>query len=369
MARTHGEPDAASEVDAETQTDGASVSHEAVARLRRAARRRKVNFNIANTAAYTGMAFMIAWTWWLIQQMARGVQPFSLPLTWTLLAGYGVSLVITFAYTWRGAREVKEATQSLTESSDVSVVGPLLEAMEMGEPMYDFSTLGRSDRPVVGMAAQALVRLLPRLQASDAPALTPHQRARLYRAIELSALAPSQGTRAWRGNSDFAIAALRGLEQIGDSKAVALVERLAEKARDPQVREAALECLPMLQERATIEQSNATLLRAADPTRGLATSPDMLLRPAFAAQTTDPTELLRAATPSPDTAAQAGTPVETVETAEQEIEPWPEALPNPLSQAKAPTTPLTPLSPFDASRRTAARPSAEEHLPPLQNGA
>ena len=167
----------------------------------------------------------------------------------------------------------QSATLKLTEWDDVRVVGPLAE--ELASPEQDIRFA----------AEMALISLLPRLRASDAYLLNTNQRHCLYYTLS--------GTRhIW-----LKIAILKALEQVGDSEAILYVERLAagEGAAEwsPEVRQAAIDCLPYLQERARHESSKQTLLRSADSTGATAKT---LLRSANETSEINPEQLLRAPT-------------------------------------------------------------------------
>lgn len=77
------------------------------------------------------------------------------------------------------------------------------------------------------------------------------------------------------------IAILQAVEQVSDSKALSLVERLTQReavsAGEKRIQEAAKQCLPALQLRAEEQRSSQTLLRVADAST---TSKDTLLRAA-----------------------------------------------------------------------------------------
>lgn len=165
----------------------------------------------------------------------------------------------------------KNAATRLAQFDDKRAVGPLAEALTF------------EDKNVQAVARDALTRLLPRLNASDAPLLNEEQRNELNKALK---------TR--QRHDDFLIAILKAYEQIGDSKALPFVESLAKgegrAEKSLPVREAAIACLPALRERAERERAAQTLLRPA-------TSPDnpseFLLRPAQGASEVDPDTLLR----------------------------------------------------------------------------
>ncbi|HZT42838.1 MAG TPA: hypothetical protein VFA07_11790 [Chthonomonadaceae bacterium] len=164
-------------------------------------------------------------------------------------------------------------TRKLIEWDDVRVVGPLAEELASLEQDIRFA------------AERALISLLPRLRATDADLLNTDQRHCLYYALS--------GTRQiW-----LKIAILKALEQVGDSEAIPYVERLAagEGAAEwsPEVRQAAIDCLPYLQERTRQESTRQTLLRSADLAGAAA---ETLLRSAGETQETDPQQLLRVPT-------------------------------------------------------------------------
>jgi hypothetical protein len=165
----------------------------------------------------------------------------------------------------------KKVTKELAEFEDIRSVGPLALALEY------------QDRELKAVAENKLTRLLPRLQVSDAPLLDEEQRKCLYRAL--------------RGrNTELVLAILKALEQVGDEQAVPYVQKLADgegiAATALRIREAAQACLPALQQRAELERSRQTLLRAASASD---TPSDVLLRPASGALVeADPQQLLRA---------------------------------------------------------------------------
>ncbi|HLL80518.1 MAG TPA: hypothetical protein VKT25_13515, partial [Ktedonobacteraceae bacterium] len=133
-------------------------------------------------------------------------------------------------------------------------------------------------------AAILLTGLLPRLQASDAILLTETQRAALGYALTSNV-----------GDARFLIAALKALEQVGDSSALSVVEKLAAgriRTADPKrVQAAAQECLLFLRARYEQQRASETLLRASERSETLA---DTLLIPAKGVVATEVSELLRA---------------------------------------------------------------------------
>ena len=110
----------------------------------------------------------------------------------------GEALVLTSFL--RGETAVRVAVNALAGTDDLRAVGPLAEALAMGEPSYS-------------LAVSALTRLLPRLGPSDAHLLTETQRACLRRALKQS----SSRLVFWRTNPRFGgvlSRALAALEEV-----------------------------------------------------------------------------------------------------------------------------------------------------------
>ncbi len=175
------------------------------------------------------------------------------------------------------SKKQKEAAGKLAQSEDLRVVGPLCD------------TLDTEDKNVRAVLAEALTRLLPRLQASDAGLLNVDQRAKLNQVLK---------QKRWLKQTGLVIAVLNAYRQVGDSKALPLVAKLAAEQDlsgrplpETSIQAAAKECLPFLQQRAEQERASQSLLRAA---AAPATPSEVLLRPAQAgASTSDPQQLLR----------------------------------------------------------------------------
>jgi hypothetical protein len=184
----------------------------------------------------------------------------------TILAMFGVLGLVSLQQRAVGRR--------LASVDIPQAVGPLVDALATSS-MFRWSDL-----------KQALVRLLPRLKASDAKWLNVRQRKYLLRFLKSDEQWPYYG---WFWGADLKIAILKALEQIGDQKAVATVERLATSSKNGGVRLAAQECLPFLRERVQQVQVEQSLLRASGPT----TATDTLLRPAAGGTEAAPEQLLR----------------------------------------------------------------------------
>ena len=140
------------------------------------------------------------------------------------------------------------------------------------------------------MAELMLPRMLIGVQASDAPLFTLRHRAMLNVYLDSKRLGATSIV------SECMLAILKAYEQVGDSEAVPVVERLANgegyAKRDKAIQQAAQNCLPFLYERGENETQRQTLLRASQPA---ANAPVTLLRPASAAPATAPNQLLRPA--------------------------------------------------------------------------
>ena len=179
---------------------------------------------------------------------------------------------------WMMWRTVDIDLEALTESGNVSAIPTLIDAI----------TLNASQKYRVRVT-RALAALLPRLKASDANLLTSRHR------YTLNLMLGSCFQPHLRGiDEEFTLAILKAYEQVGDAKAVPVVEKIANhnprNAGQRRIQQAAEECLPLLRANLGEVASTQTLLRAS--TRQ-ADAPAMLLRPAAAASLTPPAELLR----------------------------------------------------------------------------
>lgn len=168
-------------------------------------------------------------------------------------------------------RQQQKTARLLATYDDLNAVGPLAEALAIDE------------KKETGVAATALIGLLPRLQATDASLLNEEQRACLRRALTGK-------------NTDLTVALLNAYRQIGDSKDLPVVARLAagksKRARQRLIQEAARECIPFLRQRVDLAEAARTLLRGASPRQD--NSQESLLRAAQGTGDTDPEQLLRA---------------------------------------------------------------------------
>lgn len=168
------------------------------------------------------------------------------------------------------SRTEKAAALAIARFEDLRAIGPLAEALEFKEPQ------------VRTIASRALIRLLPRMQASDAALLSPTQRACLNRALK-------------GRNPELILAVLKAWEQVGDADAIDNVRALAsgrmEGGQYQRIVAAASECLPFLRQNTERQQVGAHLLR---PVAVSLTPSNDLLRPAPPDGLTAPTnQLLR----------------------------------------------------------------------------
>lgn len=181
---------------------------------------------------------------------------------------------------------VSTLTGVMIVSNRINVRRSILSALQQTNDIKQIGLfalcINENDAGVRSIAKNALTRLLPKTQASDSQHLTSDEMQALIDAI-----------RRQKDYPTFMLALLKGLEQIGDERALPNVEALT---RDPYifpaVRQAAWDCLPYLQIRAEQAEQAQTLLRASS---GSEISPGTLLRPAQGVSTSsnDAQELLR----------------------------------------------------------------------------
>ncbi|MBM3494671.1 MAG: hypothetical protein FJX72_10220 [Armatimonadetes bacterium] len=177
-----------------------------------------------------------------------------------------IGLISSVGVMFAASQIQKNAAGELAEHDDLRVVGPLAEALE-----YD-------DKDTVAGAERSLIKLLPRLQATDYALLSHEQRRCLDRSL------------IKKSGSPLKHAILSAYEQIGDEQSVVVVEKLAsgqhKTIRDAAVLKHAADSLPAIRAGSARVKAAQTLLRPA-----FADGADMLLRPVEAAPT-GPVELL-----------------------------------------------------------------------------
>ena len=169
----------------------------------------------------------------------------------------------------------------IVRKADRQALGPLIE-------MFHY----RDERDFAG---RILPGLLTRLTASDAPLLLVR-----HREILNQFLSESAASLFFRNPDDMVKpmlkAILRAYEQVGDSAAIPIVERLANGGggakHNLEIRQAARECLPFLRQRGPNEIQRQYLLRASFSEDF---APQTLLRSAAFKPENSPEELLRPA--------------------------------------------------------------------------
>lgn len=180
----------------------------------------------------------------------------------------GLPLCIGALAIWKSNRN--HTARALACFEDVRTVGALAEAMDYG------------DRVTRETAGCALCFLLPRMTANDASLLNEKHRVCLNHILDGK-------------DANLMIAVLKAYEQVGDSRSLPSVRKLAAGQsalfRSGVVQEAACACLPFLEARAEQEKAGRSLLR---PSAVGAVQSDALLRPTETAGRSDPHQLLRA---------------------------------------------------------------------------
>jgi len=136
--------------------------------------------------------------------------------------------------------------------------------------------LSLNDRAVI---TAALTNVTGRLRPDDYGTLPPETVTALSHALTVAPLETEP-------------VILQALTMIGDERAIPAVEHLLQRATRPDLLEAALKLLPILQQRGRDNQAYSMLLR---PGSAPADTGQILLRPSWEHPTTDPSQLLRVA--------------------------------------------------------------------------
>lgn len=244
----------------------ARIREEVLQRLQQQAHRQQRSSRLFMFLYWVGLlAFLVC-------QVAKVSGWFALDSLYIMLFGFGYAAAI-FTVLWVGSRW-KRTTDELAKSADVRAVGPLVEGLTMA---YQSN-----------IARDALLPLLPRLKADDAHLLGAEHRRILNQVLGRPTLLQKQ-------NVPLVLAILKAYEQVGDSEAIPIVERLAAgkgyAAKSFRVREAARACLEFLRPRAEREVAQQTLLRAASVSDRTS---DGLLHPVLEPSPAAQEQLLRA---------------------------------------------------------------------------
>ena len=238
--------------------------------MNRAARRRVYRFALALIAISVAPMFIAL----MLSAPAQAAVIRAIFVAFSVVAGTlgGVFLIN------KRAKPVQEYAQ-IARDGGAAAVGPLLEL--------------RRDNltPANGSAIDAALALcLPQMRAEDAGKLNPAQRRLLLSFLRIAPI----GEAPDAARTDFRVAALQALAQIGEASDLPLVEGIAgmdaKKADTLRVQEAAQECLPLLKVRLGLLSDAKTLLRASTPENETGGT---LLRAASGPNVAKPNELLR----------------------------------------------------------------------------
>ncbi|MDE2125439.1 MAG: hypothetical protein KGJ62_02495 [Armatimonadetes bacterium] len=158
-----------------------------------------------------------------------------------------VSIVIVRLWASNASRDTAALTGLLGHSTEPRVAAALIDVLD-----------GLNDIQLGSVAAAGLETILPTLKHSDVARLGPGRIKYLMRQVAADAVGAAARS--------FRVAAIRSLQQLGDSSAIPVLERLAQKGNtrldNDAVTIAARETLPFVQERAALEGAPRELLRA-----------------------------------------------------------------------------------------------------------
>ena len=181
----------------------------------------------------------------------------------------------------------KYGVLALAKVEDRTAIGELVSALEM------------RDEAVQQAIRPALTRLLSWLRESDSPLLGERERRVLRLFMEEKLI--GQRLKEHHETEEetlLALAVLQALEQVGDASFLPVVTHWAEgekRGAEPRIRQAAIECLPYLEQTSTRRQEDQELVRASE--RDTSAEAEALLRPVTATQHVSAKDLLRPAPP------------------------------------------------------------------------
>jgi len=177
-----------------------------------------------------------------------------------------LALVSTQLYRVALTGKETRMARELAALDDIHAVAPLAEALEW--PDYDMRNVART----------ALIRLLPRIKMSDGMLLNSKQRRCLNIQLDLARASSYL-------DAELQVQILRALQEVGDLSSLQAVKSLVAakptNANQKRVHRAAQVCLPLIQERAHLNEGSHVLLRASSLSN---TSVDTLVRPASSAE-------------------------------------------------------------------------------------
>ena len=270
--QSHAAPQTTVEIKTEANTLTAQTVTERLTEIENGSKRAIRRFRI-------GVGMLGAWTLTGAIVLAHLAQLnlYVLPVLFLIFAVQFIWLPLQLWICKRSAPKFDAA--DIAKQGGVQAIAPLFAAAQVIFPK-------KRRRAIMG----ALTTLLPRMKATDAHLLTPTARNRIR--DWLSTMANT--VLGHPCSDDLRIAALKALEQVGDTDDIPVVTRLANmKTRTPakaRVKQAAIECLPMLREHCGEVETARTLLRAANAEDA---RPETLLRAATGLPETTSAELLR----------------------------------------------------------------------------
>jgi hypothetical protein len=189
-----------------------------------------------------------------------------LALCFGLLGVVGIGV---YAQLFRSASRRKRGyMKALSNDQDLTQVGALIH------------TLKGTNASVRDLAKRALIELLPKLKASDSSKLSDAERGILTKQLNINPrdlgyreVTEMFSPSAFRREVNLRVSILKAYEQVGGSKELSTVDKLARgvstiqrSSRIPEeIKNAASECLPYLEARASDERASKQLLRASSP--------------------------------------------------------------------------------------------------------
>ncbi len=203
-------------------------------------------------------------------------------LAFLMLLTYSVPIALSV----RQTRKRRALVQRLTRKPELPSISAL------------FAALSSEDKTAKRPAMIALTSRLPHLTEAEALALTPSQKGKLGQVFLFDLENPlRKDVTALLRPADlaevqFRAAVLQAFAQIGDSKCLPMVEKIAGSEAKTEgeklLKETARQVLPALNERIFQQRSSQTLLRPSEADTGNA-----LLRPATETDEADASQLLR----------------------------------------------------------------------------
>ncbi len=185
------------------------------------------------------------------------------------------------------SKSYKSGVVALTRLENTDSAGELVSALEI------------QDREVQKIVRPALIRMLPKLRASDSSLLTEESRQTLRRFLKGKFSGRSLRSGDYETDVRLRIATLNALKQVGDASFIDIVRNIANgeghrvDRMSSEIAAAASECLPYLEQRILNTTASNELVRASSANS--VSGQDVLLRPVIGTHEMHETELLRAA--------------------------------------------------------------------------